>query len=172
MANFDDVKKRASLPTRTVPLCLAGELVEKIAGLERQLAEIKPATSLEGSPRQGILEEIAATQDEMRESTVDFKLRAMGARAWATFWARWPTREKDDTDEVWEERVFPFYVDLISRSCVDPEMTPAQAEELADLLHGKAFNDLVGNCLGLNMGTLDIPNFDAVSELSQDSGQA
>lgn len=171
MSSFDDLKKRATLPTRVVPLCLAGELVEQIAGLERQLAELKPATSLEGSPRQGILEQIAAIQAEMRESTMDFKLRALGARAWGVFWARMPVRDKDELDEPWNERVFPFYLELISRSCVDPEMSPAQVDELADLLHSNAFNVLVSNCLALNMGALDVPNFDAVSELTRDSGQ-
>jgi hypothetical protein len=170
--NFDDLKKRASLPTRVVSLCLAGELVERIAGLERQLAEIKPATSLEGTPRQIILEEIAATQDEMRESTVEFKLRALGARAWGVYWARMPTREADEADEAWNEKVFPHYVELVSRSCVDPELTVEQADELADLLHHNAFSELVSACLGLNMGSLDIPNSVAVSDLTGNSEQA
>jgi hypothetical protein len=170
--NFDDLKKRATLPTRVVPLCLAGELLEQIAGLERQLADVKPATSLEGTPRQAIVEQIAALQDEMRESTVDFKLRALGARAWSTFWARWPTRAEGETSEAWEDRIWPFYMELISRSCVEPEMTLEQAAELGDLLHGKALNDLVGACLSLNMGALDIPNSDAVSDLTGNSEQA
>jgi hypothetical protein len=170
--NFDDLKKRATLPTRVVSLCLAGELVERIAGLERQLAEIKPATSLEGTPRQAILEEIVATQDEMRESTVEFKLRALGARAWARFWATWPVREEGETDQAWDERIFPTYLETIARSCVDPGRSPEQGEELAtDLLHYRAFDQLVRECVALNRADVDIPNFDAASDMTGTSEQ-
>jgi hypothetical protein len=173
VTDFDEVKKRASLPTRTVSLCLAGELVEEIARLEQQLADAQPATSLgDVSPKRAIAEQIAAVQDEMRESTVDFHLRAMGARAWARFWASMPTRAEKESDEAWEERAYPFYADLVSRSCTDPVMSVAQIDELVELIHGAAWNRLANQCITLNMGGIDIPNSAAVSELIGISEQA
>jgi len=54
---------------------------------------------------------------------------------------------------------------------VDPEMDVEQVGELADLLHTSAWNKLVSNCLGLNMGSVDVPNSAAASELIGNSGQ-
>jgi len=170
--DFDEVKKLATLPTRTVSLCLAGELVEEIAQLELQLAEAKPPVSLgDASPKRLIAEQLAAVQDRMREATVDFYIRAMGSRVWSLFWAGMPTQGEKEPDAEWSDRVFPFYVDLVSRSCADPVMNAEQVAELADLLHHRAWSDLVTACLKLNMGEVNIPNSDAASELTQSFDQ-
>lgn len=172
MTTFDEVKARASLPTRTVTLCLAGELVEEIARLELQLAQAKAPTSIgEASPRRLIAEQIAAKQDQMRESSVDFHLRAMGARAWSTFWASMPERAEGEAARDWEERVFPSYAEMVSRACVEPAMTPEQVAELAEVLHASAWNKLAGAALAVNSGEVDVPNSAAASELIGNSEQ-
>lgn len=172
MANFDDIKKRASLPTDTVALCLAGEMVEEIGRLEQQLADAKPPVSLgDASPKRLIAEQIVALQEQMREATAEFHLRAMGARAWTMFWSKLPDRADGESAEVWDARIFPFYAELVSRSCVDPEMSVEQVAELADLLHGSAWNRLARACMMLNNGTVDVPNSVAASELTEGSGQ-
>lgn len=172
MANFDDIKKRASLPTATVALCLAGEMVEEIDGLEQQLLDAKPPTSLgDASPKRVIAEQIVALQEQMREATVEFHLRAMGARGWTLFWDTIPTRAEDDSPQTWDGKVFPFYAQLVSTSCVDPEMSVEQVTELADLLHGSAWNRLVRACMALNNGSVDVPNSVAASELTGTSEQ-
>ena len=171
MTDFADLKKLASLPTRVVPLCLAGELVEEHAALERQFADAPPATSLEKSPKRVIAEQIVAVEDRMREATVDFRLRAMSARKWATFWARWPVRTKDETDEAWDGRIFPYWTEMISRSAENPRMSVEQVDELAGLVHSRAWSELVGACLGLNQGSVDVPNFEAASDLIGTSEQ-
>lgn len=172
MTDFDAVKKLASLPTRTVPLCLAGELVDEIENLERQLADAKPPTSIgEASPKRVIGEQIEALREQMRESMVDFHLRAMGARKWTRFWAGLPARAENETTAAWDDRVFPFYADLVSRSCVDPEMTVEQVEELVELINGSGWNQLALACIALNGGSVDIPNSAAASELTGNSEQ-
>jgi hypothetical protein len=155
-----------------VSLCLAGELVDQIEVLERQLAEAKAPTNMgEASPKRAIAEQIADLQEQMRESTVDFHLRAMGARRWSRFWAAIPAREEKDTDEGWDEKIFPHYAELISKSCVDPEMTAEQVAELADMVNGSAWNRLAMGCLSLNQGDVDVPNSAAASELIGTSEQ-
>lgn len=172
MTDFAALKKLATLPTRTVSLCLAGELVEQISQLELQLAEAKPATNIgEVSPKRAITEEIAAIQEQMRESTVDFKLRALGARAWSIFWGSIPARGEKETQEAWEPRIFPFYAQLVSRSCVEPELTVEEVGELADILHSRAWTDLTLACMALNTGGIDIPNSAAAFELTGTSEQ-
>jgi hypothetical protein len=173
MTDFADVRKKASLPTRTVSLCLAGELLDQLEQLEQEFADApaKPANLGEVSPRRVIAEKIAALQDEMRESTVDFHLRALPARVWALFWGQLPTRKDDETDEAWDGRIFPFYADLVSRTCVDPVMTVDEVGELCDVLHGMAWVRLLNECQKLNAGEVDIPNSAAASELTEISEQ-
>lgn len=166
MRTFDEVRKLASLPIRVVPLCLAGELVEEIAQLERQLADTKPPTSIgEASPQRIIVEQIADLREQMRESTVDFRLRAMTARAFTRFWASLPARGEKETGEDFSDRIFPFYADFIAQSCENPQMTVEQVGELVDLLHAKAWSDLLTAALNLNGRVVDIPNFEAASDL-------
>jgi hypothetical protein len=176
MTDFDAVKKLATLPTRTVPLCLAGELVDEYERLERQLGEAKPATSVgDVSPRRAILEQMEDIRDQMRESTVDFRLQALGARPWALFYASQPTRETNEagenveSDEDWEPRNFAWQAKMVSRSCVDPVMTVEQVEELVDLMPLLSWRKLVNSAFLMNMGEVDVPNFDAASEETQDS---
>ena len=109
MTDFDAVKKLATLPTRTVSLCLAGELVDEIAQLEVQLAEVKPATNLgDVSPKRAILEAMEDIRARMREATVEFRLQALRARPWALFYAAMPTRKENEADEDWEPRNFAW----------------------------------------------------------------
>lgn len=170
--NFDDVKKLASLPTDTVPLCLAGELVGEIAELERQLADAKPATSVgEASPKRVIVERIAELQERMRESTVDFRLRAFPSAEWSDFYAAMPAPAEGETTAAYVARIRPFQAELLSRSSVDPEMSVEQATELGTLVHGTAWNRLIGACFSLNSQEIDIPNSDAASELIETSEQ-
>ena len=169
--NFDEIKKLATLPTRAVSLCLAGELVEEISQLELQLAEAKPAANLGDSSRRVIAEQIVEAQDRMRDSTVDFRLRALPSREWSKFWTGMPVRAEKESDEDWGERLFPFYAELVHRTCADPVMNVEQVGELADVLHANAWNRLVTNCLNLNMGEVDVPNSEAASELIGNSEQ-
>ena len=170
--DFDEVRKLASLPTRTVSLCLSGELVDEIGRLEAQLADAKPPTSLaDVSPKQAIAEAITDLQEQMRESTVDFRLRALPSRKWDKFWAFRPARNEKETDDEWEARAFLFYAEMLSRSCIDPVMTVEQVGELVDLIHHKSWSTLISECLEMNMREVDIPNFDAASELTRDSEQ-
>ena len=75
MTSFDDIKRRATLPTRTVSLCLAGELVDEIEQLEQQWAESPPPTNIGDGTKRALAEQIQAKRAEMAEDTVDFHLR-------------------------------------------------------------------------------------------------
>ena len=107
----------------------------------------------------------------MRESTVDFRLRAMPSRVWPLFWGTMPTRKDDESDEEWDNRIFPFYADLVSRTCTDPVMTADEVGELCDVLNGMTWVRLLNECQKVNAGEIDIPNSAAVSELIGNSEQ-
>jgi hypothetical protein len=172
MTDFDTLKKLATLPTRTVSLCLAGELVDEYAQLERKLGEVQPRTNLgDVDPRRAILEQMEVIRQQMRGATVDFHLRALRARPWALFHAAQPARKENESDEDFEPRNFIWQADMVSRTCVDPMMTVEQVEELVDLLHIFSWRTLVNAAFVVNAGELDIPNFDAASDLILDSEQ-
>jgi len=170
--DFDEVKKLASLATRSVSLCLAGELVEEHAQLERQLAEAKPPTSLGEKPQKLVIaKRIVEVQDRMRESTVAFHLRALPTRPWTLFLAKRPTRGEKESAESFEPREFAWQADMVSRTCTDPVMTVEQVGELVDILHHGAWVRLAAAAYVLNEGTLDVPNSEAASELIGSSEQ-
>lgn len=173
--SFDDIAKLATRPSRVVSLCLAGELVEQIDDLERQLAQAGEATSVsEVSPKRAIAEAIVALQEQMREATVDFHLKALPARAWSVLVADRPERiepKEGEPAEEWEPRIFAWQAELVSRTCVDPVMSVEQVGELVDLLHFRAWSQLYSQAYVLNMGEVDVPNSEAASELTRDSEQ-
>lgn len=172
MTDLAGIKARATLPTRTVALCVAGELVEQRDALLAQLAAVKPATSLgDDGGRRALLEQIAALDEQMRDATVEFRLRALPARAWTEFWGRWPTRRENETAEAFAARRWPAYLEVLSRSCVEPALTVAEADELAEVLHGSAWSELISEAVAVNMGDVDIPNFDAASAPTGTSAQ-
>jgi hypothetical protein len=80
-------------------------------------------------------------------------------------------RKEGETTAAWNTRIWPTYLELISRTCVDPALTTDEADELAGLLHGSAWNRLVNAALALNMGDIDVPNSDAASALIENSEQ-
>jgi hypothetical protein len=175
MTSFDDVLKRASMPSRVLPLCLAGEILEEIDELERQLESAPAPSNLGDSAKREIAEAIVAAQERMRESTVEFHLRAMPVRGedgWTAFAVRQPDRAENETRGAFLARIFPWHAELVSRTCTDPVMSVEQVGELCDVLHGGAWNALVSACLGLNGGKLDIPNSEAASALTRDSEPA
>jgi hypothetical protein len=172
VANFDDVLKKASPPTRALPLCLAGEVLEEIDELEQRLERTPAPTSLGDSTRREIAEAILAAQERMHESTVVFHLRAMPVRGeggWTAFMIRQPERAQNESRETYQARLFPWYAELVSRTVVDPAMSVQQVEELADHLHGGAWNQLAAACMELNGGKLDVPNSEAASAMTRDS---
>jgi hypothetical protein len=170
--SFDDVKKLASRPTATVSLCLAGELFERHAQLVRQLEDAAPAASVgEASPKRVIAEQIVALEEEMREATVDFHLRAKPSREWGVLFADQPQRKKENSEEwaesaeEWEPRWFAWQARMVSATCVDPEMDVEQVGELVDLVNYRAWGELATKAYILNMGEVDVPNSEAASEL-------
>ena len=171
MTDFDQIRKLASLRTKTVSLCLSGEIVEEIDDLEARLESAPAAASMGDATRRELAEQIIDAQQRMQESVVAFHLRALPAREWTKLNATQPTLAEGEAVAAWRERMWPWYFELISRSVTAPAMTVEQVGELADLLHYASFNELADACLILNGGRLDVPNSEAASALTRDSEQ-
>jgi hypothetical protein len=171
MTDFDQVRKLASRATDVISLCLAGDLVEQLADLNRQLEAAPAPTNLGDTTRRDLAERIVALQDQMRESTVDFRLRALPARQWDPLWAAVPDRIEGEAPEAYAERLFPYYTTIVSRTVVDPAMTPEQVADLVDDLSSGTWNRLARRCVRVNLGEVDVPNSEAASALIEDFEQ-
>jgi hypothetical protein len=161
---FEEVMALVALPEDTVSLCLAANLLAEIGDLQRQRAEAPPPSNLgERSPASVLDERIAEVAEQMKASTVAFKLLALNGREWIAFHAARPVMVKDEPDAVWQERIFPWLADMVSRTCVEPAMTPEQVGELVDRLPAQSWALLQNACYDINIGVVEAPNFAAVS---------
>ena len=100
--DFEALIRSSRRPERTVPICLRGDLQAEFEELDRQLDdELTKAPSSDkrlGSrpPGQATAEKILALREQMRESTVVFRLRALAPARWATLRAEHPPRKGED----------------------------------------------------------------------------
>lgn len=163
MTELSDVLKKATLPTRRVALCVAGELAGELLDLQYELEQLAEPTSLAGTGRAEVEAKIADVREQMRESNVEFELRALNSRAWNKLWLTLPTRIEGETDDAWADRSFPFYAELIARTVVDPKMDASGVTELAEAIHQAAWTALINECLMVNRAKVDIPNSAAAS---------
>ena len=170
--DFDDVRKLATVATRTVPLCLAGEVLDEVDALQAQLAATPKQRNLGDATRRELTELLAGAQERMREATVAFRLRAMHPKAWTALLARQPTREDKEDLEVYQGRIYPWHAEVVAGTVVEPAMNVGQVDELVGLINGGTWMTLAGACMQLNGGKVDIPNFDAASAPTPDSGPA
>lgn len=171
MPTFEEIKARASLPETTVTLIVDGKHLERIRDLEAQLRVAQPPTSLaERNPATVLAEEIADLQEEMRDSVVAFKLRAMGGRRWDRFKFTQPQRAKDEDEDAFSERFFLWLCVLVSITCIDPVMTAEEVAELVDLLPGSSWDELSSEAWALNSGKVSIPFSAAAFGLTTSSG--
>lgn len=168
---------------RTVPICLRGDLVAQFEELDRQLAvELAKAEAPSGDrrltarvPGQQTAEAMAKLREQMSESTVAFRLRALAPARWATLRAEHPPRKGEDgkavTSDIIGVNSDTFFEPLIRESIYYPVID----DETWEILMGRGvpteedpdagqrgFSDGQLDSLGgaawlLNRGEVDIP---------------
>lgn len=170
MTTFDEVMARAALPETVVRLVVGGDLLARIRDLEAALAAASEPTSLADGSAARLREEIDALHEQMRESEIPFRLRALSGRDWARLKSAMPTRKAETTDEEWEAAFFEWVCKLVAQSAADPVMTPEQVAQLCDRLAGSAWERLTDQAWALNEGTLTVPKSSAASAGTASSG--
>lgn len=175
--------KAARLPEAVVPIVLRADLAAERDQLRRQLDEAKArkGDSLAGSGTAHLEDRLRALGDEMRESVMEFRLRALprskraGDRrpSFAELKALHPPREKDG--EMIREDIMAGFVnaetfpDPLVRHCiVDPPLSDEDWDNL-ELSQGQ-FDELVSAAWNLNQGRVDIPFSSAASATTSTSG--
>lgn len=170
MPDISDILKRAKRREKIVHLCLAGDEVAEIEGLERQLTGLadtwQPDSLAATDPREKIAKQIKAARERMRKAEVAFKFRAVGAKEWSDLLAAHPGKSRE---QIWDPETFPKA--LVGACCVDPEMLPTQVEELFEVLNEGQRNDLMNAAYEVNAEATHVPfSVSASSILSSLSG--
>jgi hypothetical protein len=117
--------KEAKLPERTVVLCLNQDLNSALEAKERELGVALSGpnmASLNGAAFPELRAEIASLKDQMIDSQVEFRFRALGRNAYAAIIKNNPPTEGDKVDEqngfAWDE-----VTELLVRQClIEPEL--------------------------------------------------
>jgi len=146
---------------RTVPLCMAGDLLARLQDLQRQLDEATQerkanASLASGSRTREIADEIEAVRVEMAAHTIVFRLRALRGAAFRDLQLAHPPREDvaRDVRAGFNELTF---ADALIRACVvDPVLDAedwAQLDELSDA----QWQVLAGAAYAVNAADVDIP---------------
>jgi hypothetical protein len=191
-----DRLRRAKLAERTVPICLSGDLVAEFEAAERALvdAQRKNTNSLAGDGTGDILDRMSQLQEQMRDDTEIFRLRAMPKAKFRALVAAHPPRRTDDGQDVDERDKFigvnteTFFDALIRASVVEPVLDDedwrvllgddedeqarieAEGEPVEDgKLTDKQFDTLSDVAWYLNRGDVNIPFSPAASRMSRSS---
>lgn len=154
--SIDEIIAKARPVERTVELCLRGDLSARFEELERQLREARQderaADRSLGDSTGGreIAEEMERIRNEMRESLVTFRLRAMPPKQWTAL-----RGEHMDTNGRLDLQAFG--PPAVAASLVSPQVTAAQLDALVAVLSGGQWDELVNTAVVVNQGTVDVP---------------
>jgi hypothetical protein len=161
-ASFEDVLAQARPVTRTVRLCLRGDLLAAREQLERQLFDARAADA------PAIADRLAAAEAEADAAAVEFVFRALSRRAWIALLDAHPPTDKDSDDGLQFNAGFPAAA--ISACAVEPEMTVDQVEQLLDRVSTAQYDALWIGVLSANVGADDIPKSVAATAVRAASG--
>lgn len=184
--DFKAMAARAKLPERTVPVCLAGDLVAEFEEVDRQLvaAQKRPPTSLAGSGTGALVARLEELQAEMEANTYPFRLRALPRTvkpgderpSWRALCdAHPPRQDAEGSPDIGDIQSGvnreTFFGPLLRASIIDPVMTDA---EFADVVEGdkitdRQYDELVKAAWDLNQGKVDIPFSRAAWQASRTS---
>lgn len=166
----------AKLPERTVMVCMRGDLAAQHEQAERELeqADRKGADSLAGSGVGEIAERIEALEQQMREASYEFRLRAMPRPAWRELCNAHPPRRDEESGEIVPTDLIgvntdTFY-DAIIRGClVDPQLTQDDWKRLNEALTDRQYDELAQAAWDLNRRDVSVPFSRAASQTRRGS---
>jgi hypothetical protein len=176
LKNFKAMLAEAKLPEATVLVCMRGDLVADHEAAERELEQARKTAgnSLAGNGAAEIAERITALEEEMREHSYEFRLRALPRHAWRELLKAHEPRRDESGDLVEADRHLgfnaeTFYDDMVRHCLIDPELTDEEFARLADRLTSYQFDELFDAAWGLNRRDVDIPFSRAASEMRRAS---
>lgn len=175
--SIDDVFADARLPTRSVPLCLRGDLVAAWQDLERrfkhanQAADEDTLAAKNSAEAVDLAKRMEELEEEMRAATRTFRLQGLPGSKWRELLKAHPPREDNEQDQQVEFNRDTFGVAALAACCVMPKMTLAKATKLVDevLVDGQ-WNTLFAHIWQMHTTAVDVPFSLAASAIRAASG--
>lgn len=157
MPDITQILAQAKAREKSVYLCLAGDLIAEVDRLERQLDGLsgdswQPESLAATNPAQRIAKQIKAVRDRMKKAETEFRLRALGAKAYSDLLAAHPGKSPE---EGFDMETFPKA--LLSACAIDPVMTPEQTEALFEILNEAQRQELMQAAFDVNNEATSIP---------------
>ena len=175
LRNFKSMLAEAALPETTVQICLRGDLVAEHELAERELekALVRAVDSLAGNGAAEIAERIEGLEEQMREHTYDFRLRALRRPQWRALVEAHPPRRGEDNEILPQDRMLvnsETFFDAMIRAClVDPDLSDEEWRQLNDALTDKQYDQLSDAAWALNRREVDVPFSLAASRMRRTS---
>lgn len=160
MPTAKDILKNARRRQSTYRLCLRGDLLAEHEALEAELERLAKDTGLtapslaDESPVAVVAAKIRALQDEMLEQTVTLRFEALRRRDWDALLERHP---KADGEEGTYD-VAGLAPELVAACLIDPELTPAEFDDLwDDTLNASQRDEVFGAAWAANTEASNVP---------------
>lgn len=170
--DIDALIATAQPRTRKVRICARGDLIAAHEEASMALAEAANASdSLADPATTEAAAKVQAIEEEQEAATVVFTVASVSRQIWADLLAtHGPSREQRRAGHDHDPATFP--VAAVAASVVDPEMTEAQAKQLAEALPAGEWNKLWVAALDLNVTETPHPKLAAATELLRANGQS
>lgn len=181
MTHADDVLKAVKPVTRTVSICVDGELEDERLRLERQYRDaVKADDDAEDEAHTmqapALADALADLQARAKDATVDFTFKAIGRKAWTDLMAAHPPTD-EQTKDLPEEAVLrwnplEFPPAAIAASLSEPDGFDAvKVAELEQTLSEGQWKRLWSGCVIANEGVGDVGESSAALQQARNSGQ-
>ena len=176
--SFDEFLSGFRPREKRVPITMRGDLLSRLDVLERELEDVERTTeandSLDGPTglrsAVEIAQEIIEVRDEVKASSRDFVVVAIGDRRWSDLIiAHKPTGEDKKVGMPWDPQ--SFYPAALAQCITQPAMSADQCDKLLDMLAAGQVLELVNAMLDVNGGGDDLPKSAALSVLRRFSEQ-
>jgi hypothetical protein len=158
---FDKLLEQSRLPEATIPLCLRGDLQAQWEELDHRLTALYSDASrkLAGASAEEaeLARRIQELEQEMRDSTLTLRLRALERPEWLELVADHPPREDDKGDRMLGFNQKTFFDALVLACLVEPELDEERLSKLMDKLTDAQFQKLTEAAWGLNRRDVDVP---------------
>lgn len=166
MPTLEEQLQQARLPEKTVPVFLRGDLAAELEELDRQYEEAPAADERlnSGGERRRITAQAAAVREQMQDSKVVLRLRALPQRKWDALIKAHPPVDGNTEHAATGYNTDTFFEALVTVSVVEPTFAEGQWEALRDVLTARQWRQVVTTAQALNLREVDVPFSQAASQ--------
>lgn len=159
--SFDSVLAGATRVTKSIRLCLDGELMHTIERLNEEFVLARQADEAENRDPQApaLAARIVELTEQARAKAVTFTFQSMGRRAWRNLVAEHPPSEEEKARGAdFNTDTFPVAA-MVMCAVAPTGITTAKLEQLGERLTDQQWDALWLTCHIANTGGADIPLF-------------